>query len=68
MGNEFNSKGINYEENIFCEKRNSCGKGKINIIEGTDDERVTKLSDSEGVNIALVSFPSPQRCASGKIV
>lgn len=53
MGNEFNSKGINYEENIFCEKRNSCGKGKINIIEGTDDERVTKLSDSEGVNIAL---------------
>lgn len=53
MGNEFNSKGINFEEDIFCEKRKSCGPGKISIIEGTDDERVTKLSDSEGVNIAL---------------
>lgn len=53
MGNEFNSKGINYQADIFCEKRNSCGPNKINILEGTKDERVTKLSDSEEINIAL---------------
>ena len=53
MGNEFNSKGINVEQDIFCEKRNICGENKITIIEGSEKEKVTKLSDSEGANLAL---------------
>ncbi len=53
MGNEFDKNGINYKDNIFCEKRNVCGPDKINIIEGSNGERVTQLSNSAGPNLAL---------------
>ena len=34
-------------------KRNVCGPDKINIIEGSNGERVTQLSNSAGPNLAL---------------
>ena len=52
MGNEFDERGISISQQYFCEKRSSCGPGKINIIEGDSSSRVTKIDD-ENTNYAL---------------
>lgn len=54
MGNEFDSRGLAPDINRFCKKANVCGPGKIDIIEGTQKDRITSISNSEGVdNYAL---------------
>lgn len=54
MGNEFDSRGLATDINRFCKKANVCGPGKIDIIEGTQKDRITSISNSEGVdNYAL---------------
>ena len=46
IGNEFDDRGINDLLGIHCEKKSICGPNSICIIEGSNGERVTKLSDS----------------------
>lgn len=49
MGNEFDDRGIANTIGKVCEKKNSCGSGKISII----DDNVTNIHDSDGTNYAL---------------
>lgn len=53
MGCEFDDRGVACSIDRFCEKRNSCGSGKIQIIEGSSGGRVTCLSNDNGTNYAL---------------
>ena len=45
MGKDFDSFGHNYDLGLFCERKDLCGENKINIIEGSQGERIYKLSD-----------------------
>lgn len=54
MGKDFNSMGYNCELDCICERKELCGPGKINIIDGTKGEKVRKLSDeSDTTNYAI---------------
>lgn len=54
MGKDFNSSGFNYSLDRYCERDELCGPGKINIIDGTQGERVRKLSDdNDTTNFAI---------------
>ncbi len=53
MGNDFNSNGICIEEQIMCEKRKVCGQDKINIIEGSNGEKIIPIDDSLTTNYAI---------------
>lgn len=53
LGNEFDSRGMAFEIERFCEKKNKCGQGKYNIIDGSSGERVTSLDNKEEINYAL---------------
>lgn len=67
MGNEFNKHGINKDYNILCEKRNVCGSDKINIIEGSEGEKVLSLNDTEnGINLALPKSEFAERVLQTK--
>lgn len=45
MGKDFDTFGHNYELGLFCERKDLCGENRINIIEGSQGDRVYKLSD-----------------------
>lgn len=47
IGNEFDEDGINHIEKKYCKNKNSCGKNKINIIEGSSKDRVISLDDTK---------------------
>ena len=53
MGCEFNDKGISYDKKYICLDRNSCGKGKVNIIDGNSDKKVYEILDDNERNLAL---------------
>ena len=53
MGQEFDEYGISDDKNYMCIDRNSCGKGKINIIDGQSEKRVFRINDDKKVNYAL---------------
>ena len=54
MGCEFDSDGLSLDKTLFCNERNSCGEGKIHIIDGHEKSpRVYRISDKEKTNIAL---------------
>ena len=54
MGCEFDSDGLSLDKTLFCNERNSCGEGKIRIIDGHEKSpRVYQISDTEKTNIAL---------------
>ena len=53
IGNEFDTRGIALSIDRFCENRNKCGSDKIEIIEGSGKEKVTRLSSNDGINYAL---------------
>ena len=54
IGNEFDERGVAYQIDRFCEKSSICGSNKINIIEGSKGDKITKLSVKDGVeNYAL---------------
>lgn len=53
LGNEFDSRGMAFEIERFCEKKNKCGQGKYSIIDGSSGERVTSLDNKEEINYAL---------------
>ena len=53
IGNEFNKDGISLDSKFFCRDRNSCGNGKINIIDGNDGKSVYAIGDQKETNLAL---------------
>ena len=54
MGKDFNSNGYNYSLDRFCERKDLCGPGKINILDGSQGERIRKLSDeTDSTNYAI---------------
>ena len=53
IANEFDEHGRGYFENIFCEKQKACGAEKINIIEGSQGEKVLKFEPECNQNLAL---------------
>lgn len=53
LGNEFDGRGLSSGIDRFCEKRSKCGPSSIAIIEGSNGEKVTCISEDNGVNYAL---------------
>ena len=53
IGNEFNQDGIFLNKNLVCRDRNSCGNGKINIIDGSNGKPVYDINDPKQTNLAL---------------
>lgn len=53
MGREFDEVGLSNDKNYMCLDRNSCGQGKICIIDGQSEKRVFKINDENKVNLAL---------------
>lgn len=54
MGKDFSANGFNSTLDRFCERKDVCGPGKICIIDGTQGERVRKLSDeNDTTNFAI---------------
>ena len=45
MGNEFDSRGIGINNDYFCEKKGKCGPCKISILDGSAEERISKISE-----------------------
>lgn len=56
MGQEFDEYGISDDKKYMCIDRNSCGKGKINIIDGQSEKRVFRINDDKKVNYALTKM------------
>lgn len=60
MGNEFDESGLSITDNprLLCLDRNSCGEGKINIIDGQEKKRVvdSTISNDKRINIALTKM------------
>lgn len=52
MGNEFDKFGHSKKLDLFCERANLCGPDKINIIEGSQGEKVYSF-DNDNTNYAL---------------
>jgi len=53
MGHEFDEFGISNDKKYMCIDRNSCGKNKINIIDGQSEKRVFEINDEAHTNLAL---------------
>lgn len=53
MGQEFDEVGLSNDRKYMCIDRNSCGEGKICIIDGQSEKRVFRIDDSDKKNLAL---------------
>lgn len=53
LGNEFNQHGHSMSLNLFCERRGICGPDKINIIEGSQGDKIYRFDDTTEKNYAL---------------
>ena len=53
MGNEFDQYGHAQSIDRFCERKDICGPGKINIIEGAQGDKIHSFSDNSIENYAL---------------
>lgn len=53
IGREFDEVGLSNDKKYMCLDRNSCGKGKICIIDGQSEKRVFKIDDENKFNLAL---------------
>lgn len=60
MGKEFDSSGLSIADSprLICEDKNSCGAGKINIIDGQEKKAVkdTTIPEDQRVNLALTKM------------
>ena len=60
MGNEFDENGLSISDapRLLCLDRNSCGEGKINIIDGQEKKSVvdTTVSQDKRENLALTKM------------
>lgn len=66
MGNEFDEHGRGICEGIMCEKPKICGAGKINIIEGSQGERVLQSQYGCNDNLALSKMQFAENILEGK--
>lgn len=66
MGNEFDEVGLSNDKKYLCMDRNSCGKGKICIIDGQSAKRVFKIDDNEKTNLALPKMEFAEAIYEGK--
>lgn len=53
MGNEFDKHGHAKTIDRFCERKDLCGPNKINIIEGSQGDKIHSFSESDVDNYAL---------------
>lgn len=53
MGNEFNKYGHSLDGKMFCERADICGPNKINIIEGSQGNKVHSFNECGIENYAL---------------
>lgn len=65
MGYEFDNNGVASELNRFCCNRNICGENKINIIEGSEKERVIGLTSNKDINFALPKMNFAEKVLAG---
>ena len=60
MGNEFDENGLSFSDKprLLCLDRNSCGEGKINIIDGQEKKSVVDatIPKDKRVNLALTKM------------
>ena len=60
MGNEFDENGLSISDapRLLCLDRNSCGEGKINIIDGQEKKSVVDatIPKDKRVNLALTKM------------
>lgn len=56
MGQEFDDCGSSKDKKYMCIDRNSCGDGKINIIDGQSGKRVFEIKDENKTNLALTKM------------
>lgn len=62
MGNDFNEFGYCINNDMFCFKKNACGEGKINIIDGNDRDGVFNLKlGKKSPNYALTKMQFAKR-------
>ena len=45
MGGEFQKNGISFDRKLTCNKKDSCGKGSIKIIDGNSKAKVYSIDD-----------------------
>ncbi len=53
MGNEFDQYGHAQSIDRFCERKDICGPSKINIIEGSQGDKIYSFKNPGGINYAL---------------
>lgn len=53
MGNEFDQYGHAQSIDRFCERKDICGLNKINIIEGSQGDKIYSFKNPGGINYAL---------------
>ena len=53
MGNEFDQYGLAQSIDRFCERKDICGPNKINIIEGSQGDKIYSFKNPGGINYAL---------------
>lgn len=53
MGNEFDKHGHSMSLGLFCERKDLCGPNKINIIEGSQGDKIFSFDAEDTKNYAL---------------
>lgn len=53
LGNEFDQYGHALAIDRFCERKDICGPDKINVIEGSQGDKIYSFNNSDGKNYAL---------------
>lgn len=66
MGQEFDEYGISNDKKYMCTDRNSCGKNKINIIDGQSEKRVFLIEDDKRTNLALPKMDFAEAIYTGR--
>lgn len=67
LGNEFDKDGISLDKKLLCNVKNSCGKNKINIIDGHESKSyVIRIEDDDRKNLALSKMKFANLVFEGK--
>lgn len=66
MGREFDEYGVSNDKKFMCTDRNSCGKNKINIIDGQSEKRVFLIEDDKKTNLALPKMDFAEAIYTGR--
>lgn len=66
MGREFDEYGVSNDKKFMCTDRNSCGKNKINIIDGQSEKRIFLIEDDKKTNLALPKMDFAEAIYTGR--